>query len=254
MKKRLINTVGSMFLIVALAWLPGIAYAVDGVILIDQARVFATGGFPYVINQPGSYRLAGNLTVPHLPFLGIDNSGISIRADNVTLDLNGFTITGSADYGIHGAIRAGVTVINGTVSNFNLDGITLGSRCHIENVQVLSNGHDGLNCTTGALIRGVRVAGNSTGSNQFDVFSGILVGAFSVVSNSVVANNHGFGLTVGGGLVIDNVIGFNAQGGLIGGGPGTTGLGYSRNVISSNSVQTGGPVSLGGNLCDNSPC
>ena len=63
-------------------------FAVDGVVLINQASVMAAGGFPYVITQSGSYRLSGNLTVPS----GVD--GIDINADNVTLDLNGFSIVG----------------------------------------------------------------------------------------------------------------------------------------------------------------
>lgn len=41
------------------------------------------------INQPGSYVLMGNLKVT-------DGDGIMINADNVTLDLNGFTISSSA--------------------------------------------------------------------------------------------------------------------------------------------------------------
>lgn len=68
-------------------------YAVDGVVLIDQNRALAGGvtsgdtpGFPITINQPGSYRLAGNLTVP------LNVNGIQISANDITLDLNGFKI------------------------------------------------------------------------------------------------------------------------------------------------------------------
>jgi hypothetical protein len=70
-------------------------YAGDGVILIDQNRALAGNvtpvdapGFPVTITQPGSYRLSGNLTA------GANVSGIEILASNVTLDLNGFTISG----------------------------------------------------------------------------------------------------------------------------------------------------------------
>jgi hypothetical protein len=41
-----------------------------------------------VITQPGSYYLTGNITVP------AGKSGVVFAARNVTLDLNGFTITG----------------------------------------------------------------------------------------------------------------------------------------------------------------
>src|SRR6185437_2583451 len=39
------------------------AFAVDGVVLINQNTVIAAGGFPYHITQAGSYRLTSNLVV-----------------------------------------------------------------------------------------------------------------------------------------------------------------------------------------------
>ena len=64
------------------------AFAVDGVVLINDATVKAAGGYPYRITQAGSYRLSGNLTVDQ------QTTAIVIDHDNVTLDLNGFTIGG----------------------------------------------------------------------------------------------------------------------------------------------------------------
>src|SRR4051812_3821732 len=72
------------------------ALATDGIVLINQVTStspLALGcgsyGFPIVICQPGSYRLSGNLTVPNA-----NTTAISIQADNVKLDLNGFSIIG----------------------------------------------------------------------------------------------------------------------------------------------------------------
>src|SRR6266446_3470936 len=74
----------------------GNLYAVDGVVLIDQNRALAGGvtpgdtpGFPVTISLAGSYRLSGNLTVPNA-----NTTAILITADNVTIDLNGFSIIG----------------------------------------------------------------------------------------------------------------------------------------------------------------
>src|SRR3954463_6674651 len=71
-------------------------HAANYIVLIDQNRAIAGNvtpgddpGFPVTISKPGSYRLAGNLTVP-----GADTSAIVITADAVTLDLNGFSIAG----------------------------------------------------------------------------------------------------------------------------------------------------------------
>ena len=73
------------------------AAAVDGVTQINQARALAGGvtpgdgaGFPVTISASGGYRLTSDLTVPDE-----NASAVSITADSVTLDLNGFSIAGS---------------------------------------------------------------------------------------------------------------------------------------------------------------
>src|SRR5678815_1618363 len=43
---------------------------------------------PFTISAPGSYYVTTNLTA------GVDQNGIIVAADNVTLDLNGFTLFG----------------------------------------------------------------------------------------------------------------------------------------------------------------
>src|SRR5579864_3177056 len=79
---------------VALTSLP--AFAVDGVVLINQANALAgnvtpgdTPGFPVTISQSGSYKLSSNLVIADP-----NANGIQITADNVTIDLNGFSIIG----------------------------------------------------------------------------------------------------------------------------------------------------------------
>lgn len=68
------------------AFTPALMFALDGQILINQTTVMAAGGFPYLISQPGSYKLSGNLIVPSY------KDRIHIQSSNVTLDLNGFSI------------------------------------------------------------------------------------------------------------------------------------------------------------------
>ena len=72
------------------------AYAVDGVLEINQVCATTNGcfpsdpgGFPVAIANPGSYRLTGNLQVPDA-----STSAITITAEDVTLDLNGFALLG----------------------------------------------------------------------------------------------------------------------------------------------------------------
>lgn len=110
---------------------------------ITQDKALAGGitpgdapGFPIQITQPGSYKLMGNLTVP----AGV--AGVVIAAQDVTLDLNGFSISssvtcngtvGSAQMcsGTSGATAVGVmitapnaTLRNGSIRGFNADGVT----------------------------------------------------------------------------------------------------------------------------------
>jgi hypothetical protein len=78
-----------IFATLLFALAPASLLAVDGQVLISQSTVIAAGGFPYVISQPGSYKLAGNLVVP------ANTDAIHIVVSNVTLDLNGFSIATS---------------------------------------------------------------------------------------------------------------------------------------------------------------
>ena len=115
----------NIFLVLmTLAVTPFCVYAVDGVVLINQSTVMAAGGFPYIINQSGSYKLSGNLIVQQT-----GTSAIMIAASNVTLDLNGFTIQGPPQtcngsictpvYGIAApSIQTNITVRNGSIVGF----------------------------------------------------------------------------------------------------------------------------------------
>jgi hypothetical protein len=77
-----------MFILLYAMLVPTSLVAVDGVVLINQATVMAAGGFPYNITQSESYKLSGNLVV------SANVNNIVISADNVQLDLNGFTVSG----------------------------------------------------------------------------------------------------------------------------------------------------------------
>lgn len=79
----------------ALLLLAAPALAGDGRIEINQASALAGGitpgdapGFPVTLDQPGSYVLTGPLSVPS------GQAGLIIAADAVTVELNGFGLTG----------------------------------------------------------------------------------------------------------------------------------------------------------------
>ena len=81
--------------LVVLCGLPTAALGGDGVAEINQTAALAGGvtpadtpGFPVTLSQPGSYVLTSNLVV------STEVIGIDVTADNVSIDLNGFSLIG----------------------------------------------------------------------------------------------------------------------------------------------------------------
>lgn len=91
----------------------------------------ATNSAAYTITQPGKYILTGDLQINALNSPGVGNGviGIAIASSNVTLDLNGYTIsqsTNSVNAGVLGVIGIlvrdtdsyyNITIQNGQISN-----------------------------------------------------------------------------------------------------------------------------------------
>jgi parallel beta-helix repeat protein len=144
--------------------------------------------FCYGIAQPGSYYLTGDLA---------GESGkqvIRIGANNVTIDLNGFSIVGgpgSVD-GINGDILdiSNVTVRNGTIRNCGDHAI------NTEPTQI------------GWLIENVRATNNG---------GGIQLGRHSIVRNCISVANQGTGIGVIWGSTIENCIADNNIRGIVAG-------------------------------------
>jgi hypothetical protein len=107
----------TFYALLAAALVPACVFAVDGVVLINQSTVKAAGSYPYVISQPGSYKLTSNLVVD------AGKNGINIVASNVTIDLNGFTISPQAPdlnaEGVQALNLQAITIRNGVISGFN---------------------------------------------------------------------------------------------------------------------------------------
>jgi hypothetical protein len=203
------------------------AFAVDGVVEINQAKVTANGGFPYMITASGSYRLTSNLVSGATP------GAISIATTVtccVTIDLNGFTISGTGGNAGIGAGLAFVgsnptlqlTVRNGTVTGFGA-GIVAGNFARIENVHADSNvlfgiavgdssvildstansniQNGGINCGNNCVI-----SGNTANNNVFGIvcISGAAVGNNCAISGNTTNNNSSTGISAGLNSVISN--------------------------------------------------
>ena len=169
---------------------------------ISDATTPGDGDSRFRITQPGSYYLTSSFTV------GGGLAGIEIAAHDVTIDLNGFTITGGAGTraGVQGGVSQRPTLRNGTIRAMTLVGVDF-SGCDsavIERVTVES-------CAGGGIVSGNRALisdciARSNGSR------GIAAQAGSRVRDSIAANNDGIGFTVGSGAVAVNCTAYDNNG------------------------------------------
>ncbi len=220
---------------------------------LDQVepRVPLAGGTTTVsIAASGSYYLTGNITISSTGLSGII---VSSSVTNVTIDLNGFTLTGpssgSSGSGVFlGGGVANVTIVNGTIRNWGSHGIDAvgNADVRVEKLRLISNGGAGIsagvNCiaidcaaesnagkglevTDQCLIKDCQAIGNVAG--------GISMGTRGLVTGCVVYGN-GNGITGAGNcLILSNNCSDNGTG-IIASGQG--------NRIEANNVITATPL------------
>ncbi len=141
---------------------PG-ALAGEGRLEINQVGIEASGGFPFVIDAPGSYVLTSDLDVP----AGVD--GLLLATSGVTLDLNGFTIRGpflciggcppGAGTGIARTpgSAAESSVHDGSIRGFASNCVSLGTQAHVARLMVADCGNNGIAVSSGSLVTHNRV-------------------------------------------------------------------------------------------------
>jgi hypothetical protein len=137
----------------------------------------------FIISQPGSYYLMGNINGAG------GKNGISIQADGVTLDLNGFALIGEATGSAVGitvpAPRTGLCVRNGTIRQWRSFGVAAqnASSSVLERLRAFLNNEDGLRIGNESVVRDCVMTGNSG--------NGLLSSDRVLVSGCVVDVNGG---------------------------------------------------------------
>ena len=135
---------------------------------------------PFTITTPGSYYLARNLSAT------ADGGGITISADNVTIDLNGFALIGGGAGSVTGinapAERKNIAIRNGTVRGWSAGGIRIPG--------------------TNGIFERLRVSDNTGGS----VSAGLAVGSDVVIKDCVATNNSGPGIQTGNGATVTGCV------------------------------------------------
>lgn len=246
----------------AVTLLPACVWGADGQVLINQATVNAAGGFPYVISQPGSYKLSGNLLVTDP-----NKAAIRIAVDFVTLDLGGFSILGPNDCssGVCSANGAGngietladhvyfnITIRNGTIQGMGHAGVSMnGDSFLLEYLHVRSNGHNGINLArfnlsrTPAQLTIVQYCTAELNDGGIDIEGGR-------VSHSNASRNRAFGILVNIGTADYNVAMGNISAGLVIGDGSYVGNLFRGNNPGNPAVLGG--VNLGQNYCNGAAC
>jgi hypothetical protein len=158
----------------------------------------------YVIGQPGSYYLTGDITTADP-----DKSGIRIASNNVTLDLTGFAVigpgkgVGTGSGILFQSFGAGIVVRNGMVRDWGQYGVQgTGYRSsHFEDLRLLSNGANGLLAYDEATVVRCTAAVNGAG--------GIATGSDSLITDSRASDNFGEGFGVTGTSTISHCVAAN---------------------------------------------
>jgi hypothetical protein len=151
---------------------------------------------PYTISAPGFYYLGNNLTHTGA------GTAITVNADDVTIDLMGFSLSLDGVIGTQTGIlmsgRTNVEIRNGTVRGF-LYGIlenNLGGRHRIIGIRATNNGSAGISLGgNNNLIKGCTSSNNTT--------HGIIFGSGKVIG--CIADNNAAGISISGqGSVLGN--------------------------------------------------
>ncbi|MEO6277577.1 hypothetical protein [Roseateles sp.] len=179
-------------------------------VTIDQNKALAGNitpgdapGYPITITRPGLYKLVGNLSVPG----GTD--GIQIAADDVTIDMNGFTLGGSVSCTRNSQTRV-VSCAFGAGFSTGIDSSFKGA----------FNGfvvRDGTVRGFGQGVRGVEgetlLRMHITQNEGYGVATAMTFAGMSII-DSIVDLNGSTGIAVGNGLIRGSRVGHNGKNGI----------------------------------------
>lgn len=180
-------------------------HEVEPRIVINATNTPSSALGTFSITQPGSYYLTGNVTGE------VGKHGILIAADGVTIDLNGFTLTGvpGAFSGVGHSVSSyrNVTVRNGTATGWGNGVAITGAGNRVEGVRVSDNVGIGILLSINGIVESCTATDNGT--------NGISVGNGCVVRGCTSYSNAGVGVAGSGSTTVsdcnahNNATGFN---------------------------------------------
>ena len=221
----------------ALAALVTPALALDGQGTIAQT---STTVFPIRITAAGSYVVTTNIVPASTTVDAID-----VNANNVSINLNGFSIIGrgsGSGVGINGASHASISVTNGTVTSMGSRGVLLGNNALVKGVNAISNGSDGIAAGNNSEVDNCGASSNAG--------AGIVCGNDCLIQDNAADANSVDGMYTGtGGTVIRNAASDNTFYGIHSG----INAGLGKNVLGNNGLGCFDfGTSMGDNVCKGS--
>ena len=194
----------------------------------------ASADYHFIINQPGSYYLSGNLDVTK-------PNGIQINAAGVTLDLNGFQLSRASGTGGAGvnlpATAERCVVKNGSVTGFATGVGAGGSPQGVAFLHLTVSGSSGVGFRAGDSARIESCAALDNGG------PGFVIGAYSVVKDCVATRNGG-GFTVSAGVSLTNCRAYLNRGSGVSASTGCVLTGVSAGANQGDGIETGFGSSL----------
>lgn len=271
MPRRFESPSVSIPVFLAMAFASASAFAVDGVIEINEARVIVgnitpgdSPGYPITISRPGHYRLTGNLDISG-EANAVNTFIFNITADDVAIDLNGFSLLGPTSCtglppnqtvictpvgggtGISAGLAERFSVSNGSIRGMGANAVSCGTACTVSGVLASDNGNNGISVGVGGRVLHSTAEGNR--------FQGIDGNEGAQVMHSVARRNGGTGITTGPGSLVASCVATRNSGVGLGAGNNTTG--YLGNVFHLNNggnanAQVISGTQIGTNLCGGS--
>lgn len=242
----------------------------NGVLAVDGVRLLRQQGtFPIEITKSGSYRLRGPLTVPNA-----NTTAILIKptATDVTIDLNGFAISGPTDcpgtpgpsctptgtgYGIATEcttcpLQGSLVIRDGFVRGMGSDGIRVEvAQVRIERVSLHDNGGNGVTAKFGAVLVRDSFASTNGGTGFYLSEQGVITGSVALANGSAAGGIFLEGGPNSGFVAVNNVSSGNEGDGIVIDGPTAVVRSSVANrnvrgisVVSGESVVEGNVVSL----------
>ena len=195
---------------------------VEARVPIDTAHTPGDAGNLFIISQPGSYYLTGNIN-------GVSGkNGIAVLANNVTINFNGFALVGVpgsfSGVSVSGAGVTNLAVRNGSVRDWPFDGVSAfnAANSRFKEVETNGNGFWGMRIGLGCTIESCHAFANGSAST---VTGGFFLRFGSRVINCVVEANTRYGIVTDDGC---SVSGCTAEDTVVGG------AGIAQGIVTGN--------------------